>query len=151
MIINGQGWPSPDALAQLFNNILEFSCTGHVCLWTRHSKRCYRCLNVLYLQFNVYNCVIYVTLILVFLSSPKDFSLVSTIVQCRRYFEYFMAYCITLWCILLLFLSNWDVYLQAIAPELTFYNTSKDVKESPILSTKLLHAQLDAFSRLIFL
>ncbi|KAJ0048722.1 hypothetical protein Pint_15724 [Pistacia integerrima] len=41
------------------------------------------------------------------------------------------------------------IELQAIAPELTFYNTSKDVKESPALSNKLLHAQLDAFSRLV--
>lgn len=36
--------------------------------------------------------------------------------------------------------------LQAIGPELTFYNTSKDVK-SPVLSNKLLHAQLDAYGR----
>ncbi|KAH7549714.1 hypothetical protein JRO89_XS13G0070800 [Xanthoceras sorbifolium] len=42
-----------------------------------------------------------------------------------------------------------DVSMQAIGPELTFYNTSKDVKESPTLSNKLLHAQLDAFSRLV--
>ncbi|KAJ8763967.1 hypothetical protein K2173_003749 [Erythroxylum novogranatense] len=39
--------------------------------------------------------------------------------------------------------------LQAIGPELTFYSTSKDVGVSPILSNKLLHAQLDAFSRLV--
>ncbi|KAI4338425.1 hypothetical protein MLD38_023489 [Melastoma candidum] len=40
---------------------------------------------------------------------------------------------------------------QAIGPELTFYNTSKDVGQSRsmILSNKLLHAQLDLFSRVI--
>ncbi|CAH9120085.1 unnamed protein product [Cuscuta europaea] len=37
--------------------------------------------------------------------------------------------------------------MQAIAPELTFYNTSKDVGDSLALSNKLLHAQLDAFCR----
>ncbi|XP_057978559.1 uncharacterized protein LOC131164992 isoform X2 [Malania oleifera] len=41
------------------------------------------------------------------------------------------------------------IELQAIGPELTFYNTSKDVAQSPILSNKLLHAQLDAFCRLV--
>ncbi|KAK1261313.1 hypothetical protein QJS04_geneDACA008707 [Acorus gramineus] len=39
------------------------------------------------------------------------------------------------------------VELQAIGPELTFYNTSRDVGESSALSTKLLHAQLDLFLR----
>ncbi|KAK2995313.1 hypothetical protein RJ640_023827 [Escallonia rubra] len=37
--------------------------------------------------------------------------------------------------------------LHAIGPELTFFNTSKDVGESLVLSNKLLHAQLDAFCR----
>lgn len=41
------------------------------------------------------------------------------------------------------------VELQAIGPELTFYNTSKDIGESPFLSSKLLHAQFDAFCRLV--
>ncbi|GKU95669.1 hypothetical protein SLEP1_g9000 [Rubroshorea leprosula] len=41
------------------------------------------------------------------------------------------------------------IEMQAIGPELTFYNTLKDVGESPILSNKLLHAQLDAFGRLV--
>ncbi|XP_057487524.1 uncharacterized protein LOC130773593 isoform X2 [Actinidia eriantha] len=41
------------------------------------------------------------------------------------------------------------VELQAIGPELTFYNTSKSVGESLVLSNKLLHAQLDAFCRLV--
>ncbi|KAK4844286.1 hypothetical protein QYF36_018501 [Acer negundo] len=45
--------------------------------------------------------------------------------------------------------TEFIIELQAIGPELTFYNTSKDVKESPTLSNKLLHAQLDAFSRLV--
>ncbi|CAI8616148.1 unnamed protein product [Vicia faba] len=39
------------------------------------------------------------------------------------------------------------VELQAVGPELTFYNTSKDVGESSNLSNKLLLAQLDAFCR----
>ncbi|KAL3499805.1 hypothetical protein ACH5RR_038898 [Cinchona calisaya] len=39
--------------------------------------------------------------------------------------------------------------LQAIGPELTFYNTSKDVGKSLLLSNKLLHTQLDAFCRLV--
>ncbi|KAE8702415.1 hypothetical protein F3Y22_tig00110482pilonHSYRG00005 [Hibiscus syriacus] len=38
---------------------------------------------------------------------------------------------------------------RAIGPELTFYNASKDVGESSVLSNKLLHTQLDAFGRLI--
>jgi len=37
--------------------------------------------------------------------------------------------------------------MQAIGPELTFYNTSKDVGELLNLSNKLLLAQLDAFCR----
>ncbi|KAF5735104.1 hypothetical protein HS088_TW15G00604 [Tripterygium wilfordii] len=41
------------------------------------------------------------------------------------------------------------IELQAIGPELTFYNTSKDVGESSLLSNQLLHAQLDAFGRLV--
>ncbi|KAL5070373.1 hypothetical protein RYX36_021260 [Vicia faba] len=39
------------------------------------------------------------------------------------------------------------VELQVVGPELTFYNTSKDVGESSNLSNKLLLAQLDAFCR----
>ncbi|XP_042486677.1 uncharacterized protein LOC122066914 [Macadamia integrifolia] len=41
------------------------------------------------------------------------------------------------------------IELQAIGPELTFYNTSKDVGELSTLPNKLLHAQLDAFCRLV--
>ncbi|ESW28603.1 hypothetical protein PHAVU_002G003000 [Phaseolus vulgaris] len=41
------------------------------------------------------------------------------------------------------------IELQAIGPELTFYNTSKDVGELLNLSNKLLLAQLDAFCRLV--
>lgn len=51
------------------------------------------------------------------------------------------------WTIYLYHLCSCDISLQAIGPELTFYNTSKDVGESPILSSQLLHAQLDAFCR----
>ncbi|KAG9452487.1 hypothetical protein H6P81_005391 [Aristolochia fimbriata] len=40
------------------------------------------------------------------------------------------------------------IELQAIGPELTFYNVSKDVAD-PVLSSKLLHAQLDVFCRLV--
>lgn len=39
--------------------------------------------------------------------------------------------------------------IQAIGPELTFYNTSRSVGESAALSNKLLHTQLDAFCRLV--
>ncbi|CAH8391411.1 unnamed protein product [Eruca vesicaria subsp. sativa] len=39
------------------------------------------------------------------------------------------------------------IEFQAIGPELTFYNTSKDVVKTPVLSNKLLHAQLDAYGR----
>ncbi|KAF6135503.1 hypothetical protein GIB67_015356, partial [Kingdonia uniflora] len=45
--------------------------------------------------------------------------------------------------------SEFIIELQAIGPELTFYNTSKDVGESVTLSNKLLHAQLDAFCRVV--
>ncbi|XP_058084436.1 uncharacterized protein LOC131232245 isoform X2 [Magnolia sinica] len=45
--------------------------------------------------------------------------------------------------------TEFIIELQAIGPELIFYSTSKDVGESMILSTKLLHAQLDAFCRLV--
>ncbi|POO03118.1 Vacuolar protein sorting-associated protein [Trema orientale] len=45
--------------------------------------------------------------------------------------------------------TEFIIELQAIGPELTFYNTSKDVGNSPILSNQLLHAQLDAFCRLV--
>lgn len=41
------------------------------------------------------------------------------------------------------------IELQAVGPELTFYNTSKDVGESSNLSNKLLLAQLDVFCRLV--
>lgn len=41
------------------------------------------------------------------------------------------------------------IEFQAIGPELTFYNTSKDARELPMLSNTLLHAQLDIFSRLV--
>ncbi|CAN8324888.1 unnamed protein product [Cochlearia groenlandica] len=41
------------------------------------------------------------------------------------------------------------IEFQAISPELTFYNTSKDVVKTPVLSNKLLHAQLDAYGRVI--
>lgn len=37
--------------------------------------------------------------------------------------------------------------MQAVGPELTFYNTSKDAGNLLHLSNKLLHAQLDAFCR----
>lgn len=45
--------------------------------------------------------------------------------------------------------TEFIIELQAIGPELTFYNASKDVGVSPFLSNKLLHAQLDAFCRLV--
>ncbi|KNA21084.1 hypothetical protein SOVF_046540 [Spinacia oleracea] len=41
------------------------------------------------------------------------------------------------------------IELQAINPELTFYSSSKDVGNSTSLSNKLLHAELDAFSRIV--
>ncbi|XP_020979196.1 uncharacterized protein LOC107640015 [Arachis ipaensis] len=41
------------------------------------------------------------------------------------------------------------IELQAVGPELTFYNTSKDVGELLNLSNKLLLAQLDAFCRIV--
>ncbi|KAJ7011238.1 hypothetical protein NC653_001613 [Populus alba x Populus x berolinensis] len=45
--------------------------------------------------------------------------------------------------------TEFIIELQAISPELTFYNTSKDVGVPSNLSNKLLHAQLDAFARLV--
>ncbi|MFS8029949.1 putative vacuolar protein sorting-associated protein [Helianthus anomalus] len=42
-----------------------------------------------------------------------------------------------------------SVELQVISPELTFYNSSKYIGESPIFSNKFLHARLDAFCRLV--
>ncbi|GAB4857735.1 hypothetical protein Ancab_015642 [Ancistrocladus abbreviatus] len=41
------------------------------------------------------------------------------------------------------------IELQAIGPELTFYNTSKPMGDSLTLSNKLLHAQLDSFCRIV--
>lgn len=43
------------------------------------------------------------------------------------------------------------ITLQVISPELTFYNSSKYVGESPLFSNKFLHARLDAFCRSLFL
>ncbi|KAL9231233.1 hypothetical protein vseg_006486 [Gypsophila vaccaria] len=45
--------------------------------------------------------------------------------------------------------SEYVIELQVISPELTFYSTSKDAGESISLSNKLLHAQLDAFCRVV--
>uniref|UniRef100_A0A6N2K527 PH domain-containing protein n=1 Tax=Salix viminalis TaxID=40686 RepID=A0A6N2K527_SALVM len=45
--------------------------------------------------------------------------------------------------------TEFIIELQAISPELTFYNTSKDLGVPSNLSNKLLHAQLDAFARLV--
>ncbi|XP_050223282.1 uncharacterized protein LOC126673249 [Mercurialis annua] len=45
--------------------------------------------------------------------------------------------------------TEFIIEFQAIGPELTFYNTSRDVGMSPTISNKLLHAQLDAFARLV--
>ncbi|KAH9610754.1 hypothetical protein KSS87_017342 [Heliosperma pusillum] len=45
--------------------------------------------------------------------------------------------------------SEYVIELQVISPELTFYSTSKDAGESISLSNKLLHAQLDAFCRIV--
>ncbi|PIA31101.1 hypothetical protein AQUCO_05300138v1 [Aquilegia coerulea] len=45
--------------------------------------------------------------------------------------------------------SDEEQLSRAIGPELTFFNTSKDVEESSMLSNKLLHAQLDVFCRLV--
>ncbi|XP_024994007.1 uncharacterized protein LOC112527539 isoform X2 [Cynara cardunculus var. scolymus] len=42
-----------------------------------------------------------------------------------------------------------SIELQVISPELTFYNSSKYVGESPLFSNKFLHARLDAFCRLV--
>ncbi|ERN15489.1 uncharacterized protein LOC18443778 [Amborella trichopoda] len=46
-------------------------------------------------------------------------------------------------------ITEFIVELQAIGPELTFYNSSKDVGESVLLPNKLLHAELDANCRLM--
>ncbi|KAK6251014.1 hypothetical protein SCA6_005019 [Theobroma cacao] len=45
--------------------------------------------------------------------------------------------------------AEFIIEFQAIGPELTFYNASKNVVESPVLSNKLLHGQLDAYGRLV--
>lgn len=45
--------------------------------------------------------------------------------------------------------TEFVIELQAIGPELTFHNTSKDVGESLALSTKVMHANLDVFCRLV--
>ncbi|KAJ7944655.1 pleckstrin-likey (PH) domain-containing protein [Quillaja saponaria] len=45
--------------------------------------------------------------------------------------------------------SEFIIDLQAIGPELAFYNAPKDAGESSVLSNKLLHVQLDAFCRLV--
>ncbi|KAF7828516.1 Vacuolar protein sorting-associated protein 13C [Senna tora] len=45
--------------------------------------------------------------------------------------------------------TEFIIELQAVGPELTFYNTSKDAGELLHLSNKLLHAQLDAFCRFV--
>ncbi|EEF45057.1 vacuolar protein sorting-associated protein, putative [Ricinus communis] len=45
--------------------------------------------------------------------------------------------------------TEFIIEFQAIGPELTFYSTCQDVGMSPIISNKLLHAQLDAFARLV--
>ncbi|KAL7609935.1 hypothetical protein Lser_V15G10156 [Lactuca serriola] len=42
-----------------------------------------------------------------------------------------------------------SIELQVISPELTFYNSSKYVGESPLFTNKFLHARLDAFCRLV--
>ena len=46
--------------------------------------------------------------------------------------------------------SDSSIFETVVSPELTFYNTSKDVGELLNLSNKLLLAQLDAFCRIIF-
>ncbi|KAK9144775.1 hypothetical protein Sjap_004678 [Stephania japonica] len=45
--------------------------------------------------------------------------------------------------------TEFIIELQAIGPELTFYNTSKDFGESAVLSNKLLHVQLDVLCRFV--
>ncbi|KAK4262505.1 hypothetical protein QN277_028058 [Acacia crassicarpa] len=45
--------------------------------------------------------------------------------------------------------TEFIIELQAVGPELTFYNTSKDAGDLLHLSNKLLHAQMDAFCRLV--
>ncbi|XP_071692229.1 uncharacterized protein [Rutidosis leptorrhynchoides] len=42
-----------------------------------------------------------------------------------------------------------SIELQIISPELTFFNSSRYVGESPLFSNKFLHARLDAFCRLV--
>ncbi|CAI9282063.1 unnamed protein product [Lactuca saligna] len=42
-----------------------------------------------------------------------------------------------------------SIELQVISPELTFYNSSKYVGESPLFTNRFLHARLDAFYRLV--
>ncbi|GAB2263603.1 hypothetical protein Droror1_Dr00025737 [Drosera rotundifolia] len=44
---------------------------------------------------------------------------------------------------------EYTIELQAISPELTFYNTSKSMGDMRNLSNKLLHAQLDVFCRVV--
>ncbi|XP_023553987.1 uncharacterized protein LOC111811402 [Cucurbita pepo subsp. pepo] len=45
--------------------------------------------------------------------------------------------------------TEYTIELQAIGPELIFYNTSREVGESTILQNQLLHAQLDVFCRFL--
>ncbi|XP_008465914.2 uncharacterized protein LOC103503494 isoform X1 [Cucumis melo] len=45
--------------------------------------------------------------------------------------------------------TEYTIELQAIGPELIFYNTSREVGESTILQNQLLHAQLDVYCRLL--
>ncbi|KAK9094958.1 hypothetical protein Scep_026427 [Stephania cephalantha] len=47
--------------------------------------------------------------------------------------------------------TEFIIELQAIGPELTFYNKSKDFEESAVLSNKLLHVQLDILCRLVLM
>lgn len=51
----------------------------------------------------------------------------------------------------LIVLMYYTTFLQVISPELTFFNSSKYVGESPLFSNKFLHARLDAFCRSLFL
>ncbi|XP_039123130.1 uncharacterized protein LOC120259563 isoform X5 [Dioscorea cayenensis subsp. rotundata] len=45
--------------------------------------------------------------------------------------------------------TDLNLELKAIGVELTFYSTSKDVKESLLLSNKVMHANLDVLSRIV--
>ncbi|KAJ0970742.1 hypothetical protein J5N97_018701 [Dioscorea zingiberensis] len=45
--------------------------------------------------------------------------------------------------------TDLNLELQAIGLELTFYSTSKDIKETLVLSNKVMHANLDIFSRIV--